>query len=133
VDACGYNYRCGHSIDSLSKKKHPYRNQMLAGQGMMRELNAIAQRFQLSGSYYRKIATFCLSAKFNALCTLFCEQMSIRKRKQELMKVVHPISDFSKFFYPVDRKYSIVRYLAHDTSGTLLFLFFTLYIRLIKK
>lgn len=132
VSACGYNYRCGHNLESLSKKRHPYQNQTKACNRMMEQLNQITNHYQISESYYRKIATFCLSAKFNAVSTLFFEKKGFFETKRELKNIMSPLNEFVNFYYPTDKKYGILRILARDSSCILLYIFWWLYTRISK-
>ncbi len=122
MDACGYNYRCGHNTSSLSKRRHPCKNQIRAGQCMMEGLRDISTVFHLSDAYFRKIATFCLSPKIGAVRMAFHEKASLKEMKE----MMSPLSEFAKYYVPADKRYRIIRYLAHDASGVSLYLFFIL-------
>ncbi len=127
---CCYNYRCGHNPESLSKKRHPYQNQMMAGQEMMRELNSIRQTFRLPEDYYKQIATFCLSTKIDAASSLFRQRKPWKETKKTMVQILSPLYEFAQYYYPSDKRYSVIRFFAHDTSGILLFIFFLLYTRI---
>ena len=123
IDACGYNYRCGHNPASLSKRRHPYSNQVQACDLMMKSLKEITSQYVISDAYFRKIATFCLSVKINGMISLFGnknEKDVFYKMKESLA----PFSDFVNYFEPRDWRYRVVRYFSLDQSGVLLFLFF---------
>ncbi len=131
--ACGYNYRCGHNPQSLSKKKYDIEKHIQASRMMMQELGHVADRFNLSSEYYNKTATFCLSPKISAVRTLFQKKASRNETKQEMLRIMHPLEEFSKYYYPSDKKYRLVRRLANYPSGNLLYAFFLLVARFSSK
>lgn len=122
MNACGYNYRCGHNTSSLSKRRHPCKNQVRAGQRMMECLQDISTVFSLSDGYFKKIATFCLSPKIGAVRMAFQEKISLK----EMKNMMAPLSEFAKYYVPADKRYRIIRDLAKDSSGLSLYLFFIL-------
>lgn len=128
MDACGYNYRCGHNASSLSKRRHPCKNQVRAGQRMMDGLKDISTVFNLSSGYFKKIATFCLSPKIGAVRMAFQEKVSLK----EMKVIMSPLSEFTKYYVPTDKRYRVIRYLANDPSGVSLYMFFSLLSRVSK-
>ena len=129
VDACGYNYRCGHNVSSLSKRRHPCKNQVRAGQRMMDSLKDISTVFDLSDGYFKKIATFSLSPKIGAVRMAFHEKTSLK----EMKNMMAPLFEFAKYYEPADKRYKIIRYLANDPSGVSLYLFFSLLSRVSRQ
>ncbi|MCR4614115.1 MAG: glycosyltransferase [Bacteroidaceae bacterium] len=129
VDACGYNYRCGHNASSLSKRRHPCKNQVRAGQRMMKELRTIGTRFHLSDSYFKKIATFALSPKIGAVRMAFQDKIS----RAEMKEMLSPLSEFAKYYSPADKRYRLIKYLAKDPSGCSLYVFFLLFPKISKQ
>ena len=129
VDACGYNYRCGHNASSLSKRRHPCQNQVRAGLRMMDGLQDISTVFNLSDGYFKKIATFCLSPKIGAVRMAFQEKASLK----EMKVMMSPLSEFAKYYVPADKRYRIIRYLASDPSGVSLYLFFSILSRFSRQ
>ena len=128
VDVCGYNYRCGHNVSSLSKRRHPCKNQVRAGQRMMDGLKDISTVFNLSDRYFKKIATFCLYPKIGAVRMAFQVKASLKEMKE----MMSPLSEFAKYYMPTDKRYRIIRYLANDPSGVSLYMFFILLSRVSK-
>lgn len=128
IGACGYNYRCGHNASSLSKRRHPCKNQVRAGQRMMEELKSINTRFHLSDSYFKKIATFALSPKIGAVRMAFQENIS----RAEMKEMLYPFTEFSKYYTPADKRYRVIKYLAKDASGCSLYAFFFLLSKISK-
>lgn len=133
TSSCGYNYRCGHNPQSLSKKKYDIEKHIQASRMMMLELNHVSNRFSLSMDYYNKTATFCLSPKISAVLALFQRKVPKRETKQEMLRIMHPLEEFSKYYYPSDKKYRLVRRLANYPSGNLLYAFFLLIARFSSK
>lgn len=128
IDACGYNYRCGHNVSSLSKRRHPCKNQVRAGQRMMKELENIGMRFHLSDDYFKKIATFALSPKIGAVRMAFQEKIS----RKEMKEMLSPLSELTKYYTPSDKRYRIIKHLAKDPSGCSLYAFFFLLSKISK-
>ena len=133
TSACGYNYRCGHNPQSLSKKKYDIEKHIQASRMMMQELGHVADRFNLSTEYYNKTATFCLSPKISAVRALFQKKVSRNETKQEMLRIMHPLEEFEKYYYPSDKKYRLVRRLAKYQSGNMLYVFFWLLSRKTTK
>ena len=129
IDACGYNYRCGHNATSLSKRRHPCKNQVRAAQRMMEELQKISAIFKLSDAYFKNTATFCLSPKIGAARMAFQDKIS----RKELKEMLSPLSEFAKYYSPADKRYRIVRYLAKDSTGCSLYAFFLLLSKISKQ
>lgn len=129
IDACGYNYRCGHNATSLSKRHHPCKNQVRAGQRMMKELENIGTRFHLSEEYFKKIATFALSPKIGAVRMSFQKKIS----RVEMKEMLSPLSELAKYYSPADKRYRIIKYLAKDPSGCSLYAFFSLLSKISKQ
>ena len=131
--ACGYNYRCGHNPQSLSKKQYDAEKHIQASRMMMKELGHVANKFSLSADYYHKTATFCLSPKISAVRALFQKKASRNETKREMLRIMHPLEEFAKYYYPSDKKYRLVRRLAKYQSGNILYVFFWLLTRLSSK
>lgn len=124
TSACGYNYRCGHNPQSLSKKRHTWNSQAKAARRMMDELYSIRKRFKIGTSYFNKIATFCLTPKINATRDLFLERMSCFNTRAEMIRIFEPKKEFSLYYYPDDKRYRMVRLFVYDPTWMLLYLFF---------
>lgn len=129
VDACGYSYRCGHNTSSLSKRRHPCKNQVRAGQCMMQCLKDISTVYHLSDAYFKRIATFCLSPKISAVRMAFEGKASFN----EMKRMMAPVSEFARYYEPADKRYRIIRYLAKGPSGFALYLFFILLSKITNK
>lgn len=124
TSACGYNYRCGHNPQSLSKKRHTWNSQAKAARRMMDELYNIRKRFKIGTSYFNRIATFCLAPKINATRDLFFEKLSYSNTRAEMIRIFEPKKEFSLYYYPDDKRYRMVRLFVKDPTWALLYLFF---------
>lgn len=127
---CGYNYRCGHNPDSLSKKKHIWQSQELASKRLMECLSRIRTVYHVDEKYYANMATFCIGPRVNAAEGIYNEPTIVEK-KQQMLSILSPLNEIAKYYKP-GNKNKIISQLAKDKSGTLLHLFFWIKTR-IKK
>lgn len=124
IDSCSYNYRSGHNPTSLSKKYHHWRKHYIAGEKLMESLYKIRSKYSINDKYFRKISTFCLSSKLNAVYNLYNEKLPNREKKRNMILILTPIQEIKSLYFPSSRRYMIIRLLAKDKSYMFIHFYF---------
>lgn len=111
VDTMAYKYRCFHSVNSLSRKRHPWNQLNDASNGMLTSLDIMKNRFlNLESDYCRSIFTFAYEPKLTAISELFrsSDDYNIIKKyyysiinKENLRKMYHPQNRKGKLYKSV--------------------------------
>ena len=111
VDTMAYKYRYFHSVNSLSRKRHPWNQLNDASNGMLTSLDIMKNRFlNLESDYCRSIFTFAYEPKLTAISELFrsSDDYNIIKKyyysiinKENLRKMYHPQNRKGKLYKSV--------------------------------
>lgn len=131
VSECGYNYRCGHNPQSLSKRRHSWQSQEKASKRLMCRLKEISTIYNLKSEYIVKMSSFCLGPRVNAVIGMYNDE-SVKKKRKVMFSILESLDDI-RALYRVGSVFKIIPLLACDRTGTLLHLFFSGYSKIKRK
>lgn len=131
VSECGYNYRCGHNPQSLSKRRHSWQSQEKASKQLMRRLKEISTIYNLEPEYMVKMSSFCLGPRVNAVIGMYNDE-SVAKKRKAMLSILESLDDI-RALYRAGSVFKIIPLLAYDKTGTLLHLFFSAYSKTKRK
>lgn len=131
VSECGYNYRCGHNPQSLSKRRHSWQSQEKASKRLMSKLKEISTIYNLESEYMVKMSSFCLGPRVNAVIGMYNDE-SVTKKRKAMLSTLEPLDDI-RGLYRAGSVFKIIPLLAYDKTGTLLHLFFAGYSKIKGK
>ena len=110
-DSIAYKYRCYHTNQSLSSKKHPWKNLSLSADGMLNSLTHLSSRFLQHGSETEKrIYHFAYSPKVSAVIALFRDNGGYIESKRKY-NIIISRDELSRWFLPHDKKGKIYRFI----------------------
>lgn len=128
---CGYNYRCGHNPQSLSKRRHSWQSQEKASKQLMSRLKEISTIYDLESKYMVKMSSFCLGPRINSATGMYNDE-SVTKKRKAMLSILESLDDI-RALYRAGSVFKIIPLLAYDKTGTLLHLFFSAYSKTKRK
>lgn len=123
VDAIGYKYRCYHTDTSLSFRPHAWDKLNLAGDEMLKRLEAMSGRFFIIGSKTAKhVYTFAYECKMNAARSIIQSNRTYSEKKA-IFKGIVDRKQLSRFYYPESSRARIMKsiYKCFPFFGVVLF------------
>lgn len=125
IDATAYKYRCYHSNASLSSKKHPWDKMNIAGNEMLKRFNDMRGIFYLQGSKEERLLfTFAYDCKLTSAESIILGDMSFVQKKEMLKQVINR-KEIKKYYYPIEGRKKIIKYIYMYTP----FLFLYIYLK----
>lgn len=104
VDAIDYKYRCYHTAQSLSSKRHSWKNLSLCADKMILSLNRLHDKFLITGSEAEGRAYhFAYSPKLSAVNELFRSDDTYKNIKHNYYTIINNI-ELRKMYHPTDRR-----------------------------
>lgn len=112
VDKVSYKYRIAHNDNSLSRKKHEWRNQLLSAELMLEGYYLLKSKFNLSNvNYQKEILTFCSEPKIDAIFSLYSDRNnSYAKKKESMNQIIGDRRKFLNEYHPVIFRYRLIKY-----------------------
>lgn len=108
-DCISYKYRCYHTAQSLSSKRHSWQNLFRSADGMIASLNRLHDRFLNSGSAAERSAYhFAYSPKLSAVNELFRTSDDYAATKVSYFTIINK-EELRKLYHPQDRKGKLYR------------------------
>lgn len=123
-DSIAYKYRCYHTAQSLSSKRHPWRDLSRSSDGMILSLNKLHDRFLIANSEAERSA-YCFSylPKISAVNELFRSVEPYETIKQNYFTIINNV-ELRRMFHPQDKRNKLFKWVLLNLPFCGIYLFF---------